>query len=332
MGPVDEHERARGASHLPPPLLYLRPRFHADVPTQTSTPAFANVPPPAPPVTVTRTLPTLALASPDPLDAPLARSSTLPLAPPRRAAPATAVNSDLFASSAAMKAKVPERKKRRVEAWDGISQSDESVRAGESLATSAPEVDPDADADAEGATLPPTLVHEAGEPVGGPSGAAGGAQGDKEGEPAEEEAPLDATVRHDEGAGAGSMGSSMPASAGPVAEDEGDESSLEPLARRHADRAPLFLDGPSATASSSGSSPGSRSPAKPGAAAAPKGKNRLSDISELKSSLEQASQAIEVPATQTQYDALRPASYKTQDVEVDSASSPSSRSPPSFER
>ncbi|GAA5845606.1 hypothetical protein JCM9279_006047 [Rhodotorula babjevae] len=287
---------------------------------ETSTPAFANVPPPAPPVTATRTLPALALASPDPLTRtePLTRSSTLPpAAPPRRAQPAALVNSDLFASSAAMKAKVPDKKKRRAEAWDGISQSDESVRAGESLATSAPEAEAEAAVDAESATLPPTLVHEAGEPGGGPSGAEGGTREEQEeGEPLEEETPLDATVRHDDGAGGGSLGSSLPASAGPVAEDEADESSLDPLQRRNPN--PLFFDAPTATASSSGSSPGSRSPVKANAATtSSKGKNRLSDISELKSSLEPPSQAIEVPATQTQYDALRPASLKTQDVEVD---------------
>ncbi|GAA5914450.1 hypothetical protein JCM8208_004457 [Rhodotorula glutinis] len=290
---------------------------------ETSTPAFDNVPPPAPPVTATRTLPTLALASPDPLDIqPLARSSTLPLAPPHRAQPAaTVVNSDLFASSAAMKAKVPEKKKRRAEAWDGISQSDESVRAGESLATSLP----DAEGDAEDATLPPTLVHEAVEPVGGLSRAEGGGREEKEGEPVEDETPLDATVRHDEGALDESIGSSLPAPAGPTAEDEADESSLEPLPRRSRAHPPLFFDAPTASASSSGSSPGSRSPVKADAAttASSKGKNRLSDISELKSSLEPPSQAIEVPATQTQYDALQPASLTPQNVEVDKSWHPS---------
>ncbi|KPV75830.1 uncharacterized protein RHOBADRAFT_52852 [Rhodotorula graminis WP1] len=285
---------------------------------ETSTPAFANVPP-APPVTATRTLPTLTLADPDPLDPPLARSSTLPLAPPRRAPTAAAVvNSDLLASSAAMKAVVPGKKKRRAEAWDGISQSDESVRASESLATSAP--DHDVDANAESATLPPTLVHDAGEPGAGASGTGREAREEKEGEPVEDETPLDATIRHDEGAGDESVGSSLPATAaatGPVAEDEADESSLEPLPRRNPNLPPLFYDGPTATASSSGSSPGSRSPVKADAATASKGKNRLSDISELKSSLEPPSQAIEVPATQTQYDVLQPASATTQDVEVD---------------
>lgn len=311
----DTASSVSGPEARPASVLTSAPR--TDDNPQTSTPAFANMPPPAPPVTATRTLPTLALA-PEPLvhPAPISRSNTLPTS---RCAQPALVNANLFASSAAMKADLPARKKRKAEAWDGISQSDESVRTAESLGQSmasatAEEVREEV---GENVELPPTLLHE--EPEAGTMQASGRARDKAAGMAVDEETLLEETVRNDESVGGESVGSSLPA---PLAR-RGDAgaahgfSSLDPVPRRDA-AGPTLFNAPPATASSTGSSPGSRSPVKADGAGQ-KGKKRLSDISELKSSGESPSQAIEVPATQTEYDALRPASLRTQDVEVDSA-------------
>ncbi|BGP37891.1 hypothetical protein JCM10450v2_001827 [Rhodotorula kratochvilovae] len=282
---------------------------------ETSTPAFANIPPPAPPVTAARTLPTLAFA-PAPLDdpAPVARSSTLPSA--RRTT--STVDPGLFASAAAMKAPPPAAKKKRRDVWDGISQDTESARSSESLGRSVGGAE-------ESLDLPQTVLHDEAEErtqasVSGSGAGAGGAGEETADMEVDGETPLEATVREDETAGADSLASTFAHGGSPAARPAStaaDESSLEPLPRRSATSAPLF-NGPSATASSASSSPGSRSPAKVGGADA-KGKQRLSDISDLKSSMEAPSQVFEVPPTQADYDALAPSGFKTQDVQIDNS-------------
>ncbi|GAA6058160.1 hypothetical protein JCM3770_007033 [Rhodotorula araucariae] len=281
---------------------------------ETSTPAFANIPPPAPPVTAARTLPTLAFAlAPADALAPMARTNTHPSA--RRAT--STVDPALFASAAAMKEPPPAKKKKRADAWDGISQDTLSTRSSESLGrtTSGPE---------ESLDLPQTVLHDDAEDrtqAGSGSAIAGarGAGGRSTEIHVDDETPFEATVQRDDPVGVDSLASSLARAAAPNARlaTTADESSLDTLPRRGTTSAPLF-NGPSATASSAASSPGSRSPAKVGGSDV-KGKQRLSDISDIKSSLEAPSQVFEVPPTQADYDALVLSGYKTQDVQIDNS-------------
>ncbi|BGO97508.1 Proteophosphoglycan ppg4 [Rhodotorula toruloides ATCC 204091] len=269
---------------------------------ETSTPAFANAPPPAP-VTAARTLPNLelSLASDPPPAAvqaarPLARSAT------------TGVDLSLFASSAAMKAPVQAKKKVRREAWDGISQSTDEASL--SLRTNGEE---------QSLELPQTVVHvdEAEAEASRPE------KEEERGDDMDVDESLPATVPHasyaDESPSNGTTTSEQQ-SLRPAAIAQADQaSSLDFAPRRRPDQPALFT-----RATDSASSSPSLTPARD--EAAPRvtfddkaGGKRLTDISDLQSSFEAPTQ-FDVAATQKEYDAEKlGSSLRSQDVSFDNA-------------
>lgn len=270
--------------------------------TQTSMPAFSNAPPPAP-VTGARTLPNLefSLASDNPallVDAarPLARSAT------------AGVDLPLFASSAAMKAPAPAKKKVRREAWDGISQSTDEASL--SMRSHGEE---------QSLELPQTVVHvdEAEEGRGNPE------KQEERGDGMDVDESLPATVAHgsyaDESPNHSTLAGGRQAAVAPVDQ----ASSLDFAPRRRPDQPALF-----ARATDSASSSPSLTPARQDAA--PRvtfedkaGGTRLTDISDLQSSFEAPTQ-FDIAATQKEYDAEKlGSSLRSQDISFDSGSRPS---------
>ncbi|BGP29872.1 hypothetical protein JCM10296v2_001620 [Rhodotorula toruloides] len=269
---------------------------------ETSTPAFANAPPPAP-VTAARTLPNLELtlasdtsAAPALAPRPLARSAT------------TGVDLSLFASSAAMRAPVPAKKKVRREAWDGISQ--DTDEASLSMRTNGEE---------QSLELPQTVVHvdEAEEGASRPE------KEEERGDGMNIDDSLPATVPHapfaDESPSS-STATSEQQSSRPAAIAQADQaSSLDFAPRRQPDQPALFT-----RATDSASSSPSLTPARD--EAAPRvtfddkaGGKRLTDISDLQSSFEAPTQ-FDVAATQKEYDAEKlGSSLRSQDVSFDNA-------------
>ncbi|BGO89398.1 hypothetical protein NBRC10512_006314 [Rhodotorula toruloides] len=269
---------------------------------ETSTPAFANAPAPAS-VTAARTLPNLELslasdtsAAPAQAPRPLARSAT------------TGVDLSLFASSAAMKAPVPAKKKVRREVWDGISQSTEEASL--SMRTNGEE---------QSLELPQTVVHvdEAEEGKGKPE------KQEERGDDMDVDESLPATLPNapyaDESP-SGSTATSEQQSLRPAAAAQTDQASSLDFAPRRRPNQPALFTRATDSASSSPSLTPARDEAAPRVTFDEKaGGKRLTDISDLQSSFEAPTQ-FDVAATQKEYDAEKVgSSLRSQDVSFDNA-------------
>ncbi|GAA6000775.1 uncharacterized protein JCM10292_006422 [Rhodotorula paludigena] len=290
-------EASSDAADPPAPLQSMRMIGHEEGP-ETSTPAFSNALPPAPQLTGAATAPVVAFTASTPGHA-LAASPSQPL--PARSA--SCVDPQRFATSAAMKAPLPPPKKRQKrEAWDGISQdsrqSTQTQSDGSLGSTNAAAIDPTQPAEEESVQIPATLVHD-----GDNTEIADDSRG-RMGRLDLGETMSKAARNNSDGV-QDSLVSTFSTSALPARPASATASELPhdlPKLSRHA-HAPLFAPSASSSQSSAPASRDGGSPAKDRDSDL-MGKKRLSDISELKSSLEPPTQ-FEIAATQKEYDVER---------------------------
>lgn len=218
-----------------------------------------------------------------------------------------------------MKAPLPPPKKRQKrEAWDGISQdsrqSTQTQSDGSLGSTNAAAIDPTQSGEEESVQIPATLVHD-GEDAESAVDLRGQMGRSDLGETMSE------AVRNNSDGLQASLVSTFSTSALPARPASATASELPhdlPKLSRHAH---VHLFAPSASSSQS-SAPASRDGGSPAKDRDPdvKGKKRLSDISELKSSLEPPTQ-FEIAATQKEYDVERNgSSLRSHDGEFNSAS------------
>ncbi|GAA5868283.1 hypothetical protein JCM3774_000992 [Rhodotorula dairenensis] len=284
--------------------------------TQTSTPAFLNAQPPDPSMTATRTIPNLAISSVDD-SVRLSRHATEP------AIASTAP----FATSSAMRTAPPTKQKKRREPWDDLSQ-DSSKSLVESQASVQQSAQmPESAALRENSLQAPAPPAQRIEPsLNADVDTRNGTDDDGHG-PHEDamsiDEPLAATVPHEDSLEAGAS------AARPSAETSGavrqatayPHTSFESGPRRPTGQPALFAS-ESATSSPSQASvsqPLSAHELPPNASAPEqKGKKRLSDISELRSSSEIPPTQYEVAATQQDYDVFR-SSEKSQEAAFDNS-------------